>query len=323
MMKKRKYILIIWLFFTGLLLSMTTYAWLSTNQIYEIESFDIHVATKGGLEISTDAINWKGVIGMLDLIEANRTYLNNNNQVPNTIKPLSSAGEIENGLLKMFYGIVDIDQYYYLFANRNIEKASLMSESDGKFVAFDIFIKVPVARQLYIAPGSGVSYKDDISEPSGIENAFRIAFINQGTVSVTTNTSMIQKLNNGNESIIWEVNYNTHTQNAINHAKNVYGITTIENNPERIPYFGIKASIPRSIKLNISKTNSEEYPDYFKLIEPNILTTKENNELKDFMIINPGVTKLRVYVWIEGQDIDCEDNASHGNLAINLQFIAK
>lgn len=322
-MKNRKYILLIWLFLTGLLLSMTTYAWLSTNQIYEIESFDIHVATKGGLEISTDALNWKGVIGMLDLIEAVNTYPANKNQVPNVVVPVSSAGEVENGILKMFHGVVDIDDYYYLYANRNIEKASLMSQSDGIFVAFDIFIKVPVTRKLNIAPGSGVSYKNDLSEPTGIENAFRIGFINQGTLPALTDLSTIQSLNNGNDAIIWEVNYNTHTKNAINHAQNNYGITTNENSLERVPYYGIKTDISSTMRLDISKATSIEYPDYFKLIEPNIITTKENTELKDFINLNPGVTKIRVYVWIEGQDIDCEDSASQGNLAINLQFIAQ
>ena len=77
MKNRRKRTLYFWLILTGLLLSISTYAWFSTNRIFEIESFDIHVASKGGIEISTDAINWQGVIGMADLIDAVRTYPNN------------------------------------------------------------------------------------------------------------------------------------------------------------------------------------------------------------------------------------------------------
>ena len=33
-----------------------------------------------------------------------------------------------------------------------------------------------------------------------------------------------------------------------------------------------------------------------------------------------GVTKLRIYMWIEGQDVDCENAASGGNVSFNLQL---
>ena len=33
-----------------------------------------------------------------------------------------------------------------------------------------------------------------------------------------------------------------------------------------------------------------------------------------------GATKYRVYMWIEGQDIDCENNASGTDLEFNLSF---
>ena len=29
---------------------------------------------------------------------------------------------------------------------------------------------------------------------------------------------------------------------------------------------------------------------------------------------------MRIYMWIEGQDVDCENNASGGDLTFNLQF---
>ena len=32
------------------------------------------------------------------------------------------------------------------------------------------------------------------------------------------------------------------------------------------------------------------------------------------------VVKLRIYFWIEGQDIDCENHASGGNITLKLQF---
>ena len=36
--------------------------------------------------------------------------------------------------------------------------------------------------------------------------------------------------------------------------------------------------------------------------------------------LSAGVTKVRVYMWVEGQDVDCEDNASGGTVSYNLSF---
>lgn len=48
-------------------------------------------------------------------------------------------------------------------------------------------------------------------------------------------------------------------------------------------------------------------------------TSGFSNNVKMFNIKN-GISKIRVYMWIEGQDVDCENNASIGNVALSLQF---
>lgn len=321
-MKKRRKILFLLVFLTGLLLSMTTYAWFTTNRIFEIESFDIQVASKGGIEISTDAIDWKGVVGMLEFIAAANTYPSNINQIPNQVRPVSSAGEVEDAKLKIFYGEVAMDKYHYLSAERTVEKARLMEDSEAYFVAFDVFIKSPMPKQLMIAPGSGVSYEADLSNPSGIENAFRIAFINQGNAPETNSLHSIQNLNSGTSAIIWEPNYNSHTNSAVEHAKNVYAINTTTNAP-RLTYYGIKTEIPSNLRLDVSKANANDNPNYFALVNPQITTVSNNDQFQDFINITSGITKIRIYIWLEGQDVDCEDGANYGNLAINLQFVAR
>lgn len=40
----------------------------------------------------------------------------------------------------------------------------------------------------------------------------------------------------------------------------------------------------------------------------------------EIFTLQPGITKIRVYCWIEGQDYDCENDASGGNIALNLQI---
>lgn len=320
--KNRQKVLLVWLFLTGLLLTMTTYAWFSTNRIFEIESFDIQVASKGGIEVSTDAIDWKGVVGMLDFVQARNSYPNNLNQIPNVVRPVSSAGEVENGRLKLYYGEVEMENYYYLHASRTVETAALMDDSDGIFVAFDLFLRTNSPKRLTIAAGSGVSYKDDVSQATGIENAFRLAFINQGTLAEDRPLAQIQNQNSGTNSFIWEVNYDRHTADAVAHALNTYGITTTTTNAARLAYDGIRNDIDPALRIDVGRANANNYPNLFRRVEPQLATTAANNTIQDFINIEAGITKLRVYVWLEGQDVDCEDNASYGDLAINLQFVA-
>ena len=322
-MKKRRFVLLIWLFFLGIILTASTYAWFSANRIFEIESFDIQVATKGGFEISTDAIDWKGVVGMLDLIETKSTYPSNVNEVPNSVTPVSTSGDVENGRLNMFLGTVNIgkESEYYLYSRKVVEKPALMDESFGTFVVFDLFFRTKMPRSLSIGPNSSILYREG-SLSSGIENAFRVGFINQGYAPLRLDEKTYQNLNNGTESIIWEVNYDTHTPSAVEHALNIYGITTSENDSSRLPYYGIKKEIPGSLQLNVKDANEAKYPEYFSLVEPQIATKKEQQGLSPFINISAGVTKIRTYIWLEGQDVDCEDASNWGNLAINLEFVA-
>ena len=111
-------------------------------------------------------------------MDANNTYSSNINQIPNSIKPVSSGGDVENGFLKMYYGEVEQGaEYQILYARRNVEEQGF-SESNGNFIAFDVFFRTTFRRRVAISPNSGISL---ISGASGMENAFRVAFLNQGT----------------------------------------------------------------------------------------------------------------------------------------------
>ena len=101
---KRKIVfLFIWFFFITIFLSTVTYAWFTSNRIVDLQFFDIHVETDGGLEISENAIDWKNEITPDELKNAYKTYPSSLNQIPGSMKPMSSGGTIDgNGFLNMF-----------------------------------------------------------------------------------------------------------------------------------------------------------------------------------------------------------------------------
>lgn len=315
-MKNRK-LLIFLTFLTALLLTMTTYAWFSANNIFEIETFDIQVASRGGLLISTDAKEFKGVVGMLDFLKAENSYPTNVNQMPLNVVPVSSAGEVEKGKLKIFRGEVEQEKDYFLHAKRSLERSGIGSKSEGDFIAFDVFIKSPRNNFLYLDPNSTI--KSSTDESTGIENAFRIAFVKHGSLLESASVQSLYNLNN-NERFIWELNSNAHNTTAREHAFNHYGLIIKD---DRLKYDGIREEIPRNLKIRIKDATEIKYPRYFKRVNPEIISDKNNNRPLELFPISEGINKIRIYIYLEGQDVDCEDGSNYGRLAVNFEFFVR
>ena len=319
--KYRLFFLLIWLFILGISLGTSSYAWFTSNRLVSIGLMDVEVRAQNGISISSDATNWKSVLSVLDLVDAINEYPQNINQLPNVLEPVSTVGNVSNGLLDMFYGTAENDPIYNdkynLTATKTTEERSLFEDSDKKYLAFDIFIKTYAPTSLYLTTDSGATYKD---KSVGIENATRFAFVMEGsTQSIDLQTMQGMKTNNRQDVYIWEPNYDTHTEYGISNARDVYGID-IANNSNPVPYDGIKQEIPGNLKISIDKANKNNYPTYFDNVNVAYYTKNNFQENIEVFSINQGVTKIRVYMWIEGQDVDCENNASVGEISLNLQF---
>lgn len=319
--KNRLFYLLLLLLMTTISLSFSSYAWFTTNRLVRVDLLDVNVRAQGGIEISTDGQNWKGSISVYDIQDARNTYPTSINQIPSTLEPVSTIGEIENGKLKMFYGTVENDLYgnYIISTERSVETESFDELSTGKFIAFDLFLKTNNNTDLYLTPLSNITYGGETSV--GIENAVRVAFIEEGTTPAGANITMIQSLStNSNDNVyIWEPNYDTHTIHGIENAVNIYGITTSEIG-DKIIYDGVSKEISASQNITVQQAKSSIYPNYFQTVDINYYT--ENNFTNNLPIftLKGGISKYRVYMWIEGQDVDCENNASVGNISLNLQF---
>ena len=98
---KRLKSLVLLLFLTIVLLSTSTYAWFTANRTVSIEAIDISVAASSGLQISTNAKDWKTLITNEDIINVT-DYTNPVNQVPNVLAPVSTTGAVSNGRMVFF-----------------------------------------------------------------------------------------------------------------------------------------------------------------------------------------------------------------------------
>lgn len=328
-MNRRKakliYLLILFLF-TLTMLSTTTYAWFTSNRVVTVSTINVHVAASGGIEISADGTNWKAVITPDDIIGVHSTtYPTSANQIPYNLEPVSTGLDVDgnNGFLKMYYGTTANNNLgeYILTSSRSVETDSNGPTSDGKFIVFDLFFKVSSDTQVYLTNNSQITYLN-VDEGKGIANATRVAFVYEGTVPNGAGVDEIQALKRAtsNTVYVWEPNYDIHTSSGVANARNLYGIVTQESNGNRIIYDGLISEINEDANVLLRNTKSSNYPNYFKTVNVSYYTKSNFTEYVPVFTLQNGITKMRIYMWIEGQDVDCENDASYDDIQFDLQL---
>lgn len=311
------------LFALGITLTTSTYAWFTSNRIATVWLMDVKVAAQNGIEISANAIDWGSEISVEDLQDAHLTYPASVNQLPTILEPVSTIGDVEGGQLKMFYGKVEnarnSSSNFTLRASRLTEERGFGEEFNGKFLAFDVFLKTTTPTELYLTNESGITYNGE--ESKGIENSMRFAFVVEGNTSATSPVSTAQLMRTSSRSnvYIWEPNYNIHTEAALENASSVYGIN-ITSPSGVLGYEGVKAEIPKDAGVMINTAKKSNFPAYFDNVKVDYTSRVDFTDYIQIFSAEAGITKIRVYVWIEGQDVDCENEAAVGGMSLNLQF---
>jgi len=323
--KSRALLLLLLLLLTGTMLGTSTYAWFTSNKTVSVSDITVNVAAKNGIQISVDGTNWKSIISTTDLMAASTTYPAAKNQIPsdgNSIQPVSTVGTIlDGGLMQMFSGDVpsNADGDYILTATESTE----VNGTTGDFIVFDMFLKSDQAVDLDMTGSSGVSANGN---DTGIKNASRIAFIVEGSVASDASVEDIQKLAltaGSTEGVyIWEPNYNVHNGTGIANARDTYGLTITEDEENPVTYDGVKAAIADTDNVLLGNANKTNFPEKFETVGITYKTkdTFTGDEVISVFSLPAGITKVRVYMWVEGQDVDCENNASGGNIDYSLQF---
>lgn len=322
---RRVLLLLMVLLTTGGLLATSSYAWFTANKTVTVSTLNVNVEAQNGIQISTNGTTWKSVISNTDITSAHGTYTASVNQIPKKMEPVSTGKNAnENGQLEMFYGVVTgtAGGDFQLTATKQTDVEENGDTATGKYIAFDLFFKVDAETPLYLTTNSGVTTPDD--DDKGIQNASRIAFGILGNTSAGSDLSTIQGLNAGTSSqyYIWEPNYNLHTPAAITHAKDTYNLTITANESSPLAYSGITSDIVTGNAVKVGEANATKHPTLFKDVTPDY-ATKAGAGFSAYQLVftlSKGVTKVRIYMWIEGQDVDCQNNASGANADFDLQF---
>lgn len=325
------------------LLTASTYAWFTANRTVTVDDIDVNIAAQNGLQISANGVDWKSVLKLDDLRAGYTTPggVTDTNQLPATMEPVSTAGNVTAGKMEMFYGTIDpVDGDYSLTATTETDTKG----ATGKYVAFDIFLKVNQDEDnIVLGENSHVIFKDQTTD-RGIQNAARVAFLlegnsdeNAGQDAFVAQNSAVSFTTDAQETTyIWEPNSDVHTQSAVTYGQGTYkmgvsshpagkDITIAQTDSAVIPTYGINQNINTGIKLINAfygkDFENENTPiDSFTQVTPSYSTKAVMTAQENAFSLKKGVTKMRIYMWIEGQDVDCENSASGSDATFKVEF---
>ena len=292
-----------------LLLVSSTYAWFTANQTVTISTLDVNIAAQNGLQISTDGETWKAIITRDD-IEKNG-YTDNTNLIPTTMVPVSTIGEIDSdGNMVMWYGVVAADENDATGAYKLT--AEQTTDDEGKYIVFDMFLRVDSPTQLKMTTNSSVVKKGE--NDSGIKQAARVAFCLEGTVAagsttdvITGQTDAVSFGEDGSTVYIWEPNSNLHTDAAVAHAKSSYNITTTsDGNAQAVQYYGINQAISSTDALLLKNTNGTEANTTFLTeVTPSYITKSSETGVmtaeQPIFNLGKGIQKLEHICGLKGK----------------------
>lgn len=304
-------------FITCLVLIYSTYAWFSATLDVKINNFKAVVDPETGIYISLDGVNWGSAVEISkDNIITNlkKTYPGHTNQWSDGMTSVSTVGL--NSVL---------DDKFTIFGNKtpfigkilgtNKTAIDIIKLNEDKpnenadFIAFDIFIKnlttSPYSDNIYLVEGTKVINSSDVTDDTAA-NAIRLGLLFMGSVHKNSSVDVIQNItcNPFCAQYIYEPNSTIHNEESIkNLKKHKY---EIENGQEYQTYAVSKGGENIQIWSGVKDSMVPFNPDVFK---KQMTTTTLSGPVGQ---IASGINKIRVYIWVEGQDIDIIEQKSTG-----------
>lgn len=299
-------------------LTTATYAWFTSSTSAKVDTLNVNVAAASGIQLSaTGTGNWRSTlpVDQLTAVETN-VFPTDNGYFSPCSSDLSLGGAAGNYTLNLFDGVLAND----------LLTSTAVTTTNKTYVKFDVYAKVSQDTPLYLFDQTAAVDKTSAK----LTSALRVALIDNGAVSnegqVTSwSTNLISGSSPAtNASYVWEPKSDDH----ITSPSDYKGTQVAEsgNSKAKNTYYGFKAAF-NGISLdaantagdNVALVETTQTPKSFPTIEA--LTSNEstysNCKVAD---LKAGINKVTIYVWVEGQDMDCLNEISGSDLGLNLVF---
>lgn len=308
--KKRAFVsAIAMLIVSAIVLTSSTFAWFSMSKKASVDAMDLTVSSPEGIQISANASTWTASLSIDEIFDTDDTttsrydaYTGNRNLYPADLIPVSSCFYDANSTTG--------DVNFYKTTLNDSGNASTVSvdqsagnDDNAGLVAFDLFFKVAQQTKVYF----GTS---EFTDPGNTDilTALRVGFTPLGNVAIGTPASQITGLN-------------SFTRSASNNI--VYEVDAINRSADALADGQTTGVIPTRYIFNASASGSTTggilTGGMINNSNAKIVTDQAAASDKSFTL-NAGITKMRVYIWVEGQDVDCRNSIAGAAFTAALNF---
>lgn len=309
--KKRAFVsAIAMLIVSAIVLTSSTFAWFSMSKKASVDVMDLTVSSPEGIQISANASTWTASLSIDEIFDTDDSttsrydaYAGNANLYPADLVPVSSAfldADSNTGFAN-FYKTTLNDS-----GNASTSKVAQTAGNDDNagLIAFDLFFKVAQQTTVYFGTSE---FKDPGN--SDVLTSLRVAFTPLGNVAIGTPAADAIALKGFSRSatnnIVYEVDAVNRSADALADGQTTGVLTTkyVQN-----------ASASGATTGGILTTSSSISASYAKVV-----TDQAAASAKSF-VLNAGITKMRVYIWVEGQDVDCRNSIAGAAFTAALNF---
>lgn len=309
--KKQRNKILIYLylcFILLLLLTVASYTWFSLTQTPRVSDLSMHVATTGGLELALtpDSEEWELQLDFLDMV---------NETAP--LRPVTWSNE-EQRFYAAAYGMDgrQTDQWLALSDEVNANQNNL----DGYYIVGTFYARSGTYAKVSLSPavevdeglqGSGtyligtpIWNAETISHDNGGQGAETAVRVGIRVTQVDTDGSAIEN----SYFYIYEPNADLH----IDGSEGYVDTPSIDGTETLIP--------EDQMIIQTASTWTEAYPVQRTVV---IKDLGEFTTPVDLFEIQTGeMFRIDIYIWLEGQDVDCTNQLSSAQILANIQLAA-
>jgi len=282
------------MFATVFAIISVTYSWFNKITATNITSINMTTSDSEGILLSGNGLNWSPTLttdGSIASIDINEEV---------NITSISTGGTVVNGSL----------QFYKVDFVTNSFASTLLTEPTLYYV-FDMYVlnQDTTYKKLTLGKNSTVVGTND----KGLEFSARVAFLNLGHSSNMLDAIELDGTGVSSVDYIWEPN------STSRHDKlDMYQSSYIDEG--KLSYKGLNVAtssltLENSVIIDALGTPEQE------VVNITTYDPIKAGDLDDITLLAAdSITKLRVYVWSEGQDIDNVNSISGGTADLNLSF---
>ena len=305
-LRKRTFIsAIAMLLVSAIVLTSSTFAWFSMAKRVEVEKMQLNITSPDGVQISGNTDAFTTMLTYDDLMGLSGArwdaYDGNTNNFPELLRPSSSSLSFSKSLPKFFEGSVNDNKQLSLYQ---------VADTNSGYVVFDLFVKVSKPETVWF---NETTLTCD-GNPEVI-TAMRMAFINCGTVTEKSDADAISAVvpndQNGRRALMYEFDSTNHTQRS--------GLSAGPA-PDDLYIYSGNTDVP------MKDVAAEKYyvtSAYYAHGMQGTLVTEKTVENDGYFSTQPGVNRIRVYLWMEGNDVDCANDVAGATIDFNLVLTLK